>query len=101
MASYKGISWLFAMSATALAAPTLEKRTSRTSAPSGCLSVQSGTTTSGWYTTLGAAVAALSGSDSACIFLYSGTYSEQVTIDYGGPLTSKPTQAWNSTFTSS
>lgn len=58
--------------------------------PSGCLSVKSGTATSGWYSTLDAALDSLSGTASACIFLYSGTYSEQVKIDYGGPLTSKP-----------
>ncbi|KAI1120378.1 pectin lyase fold/virulence factor [Nemania abortiva] len=70
-----------------LGAPTLEKRTARTSAPSGCLSVKPGTTTSGWYQTLTAALNSLPGTASACIFLYSGTYNEQVVIQYGGPLT--------------
>lgn len=75
------------------AAPTtdgqLQKRVSgpRTSAPSGCLSVKAGSTASGYYQTLTAALASLSGTASACIFLYSGTYTEQVTINYGGPLT--------------
>jgi pectinesterase len=67
---------------------TLEKRTARTSAPSGCLSVKAGTTTSGWYKTVASAVASLSGTAAACIFVYSGTYSEQVVIQYGGALTS-------------
>jgi pectinesterase len=76
------------VAAVCLGAPAAEKRaTSRTSAPSGCLSVKPGTTTSGWYQTLTAALNSLSGSSSACIFLYSGTYNEQVTISYGGPLT--------------
>ncbi|TRX90476.1 hypothetical protein FHL15_008645 [Xylaria flabelliformis] len=72
---------------TCLGATTLVKRASRTSAPSGCLSVKPGTTTSGWYQTLTAALNSLSGTSSACIFLYSGTYNEQVVIQYGGPLT--------------
>ncbi|ROV91875.1 hypothetical protein VMCG_09179 [Cytospora schulzeri] len=78
-----------ALLSTLGAASPLEKRTSRTSPPSGCLVVQSGTTTSGYYSTLGDAVDALSGSDDACIFVYSGTYelTEQVRIDYGGALT--------------
>ncbi|KAI8629140.1 carbohydrate esterase family 8 protein [Xylariaceae sp. FL1651] len=83
-------SLLVALGATVcLGAPAAEKRASvsRTSAPSGCLSVKPGTATSGWYQTLNAAVSSLSGTGSACIFLYSGTYSEQATIKYGGPLT--------------
>lgn len=69
---------------------------SRTSAPSGCISVKSDASGTGEYATLASAVASLSssssssGSDSdeeACIFMYSGTYEEQVSIDYGGPLT--------------
>ncbi|KAJ5701294.1 pectinesterase family protein [Penicillium malachiteum] len=57
---------------------------SRTSPPSGCLSVGS----SGTYSTIGDALYALdSSSTSACIFVYSGTYEEQLTIDFGGTLT--------------
>jgi pectinesterase len=67
---------------------TLEKRTARTSAPSGCLSVKAGTTTSGWYKTVTLAVASLSGTAAACIFVYSGTYNEQFVVQYGGALTS-------------
>ncbi|KAL7629494.1 hypothetical protein AAE478_001015 [Parahypoxylon ruwenzoriense] len=71
-----------------IAAPVAEKRaTSRTSPPSGCISVQTGKSGNGYYSTLSDAVASLSGTASACIFVYSGTYTEQVTITYGGPLT--------------
>ncbi|KAJ5719697.1 pectinesterase family protein [Penicillium malachiteum] len=57
---------------------------SRTTPPSGCLSVGS----SGTYSTIGVALDALdSSSTSACIFVYSGTYEEQLTIDFGGTLT--------------
>ncbi|KAG6821475.1 hypothetical protein H0H93_010199 [Arthromyces matolae] len=40
-----------------------------------------------YHSTVGAAVASLSGSNSAVIFIYPGTYVEQVTVTYGGPLT--------------
>lgn len=67
----------------------LVKRASRTSPPSGCLTVRSSGTKSGEYSTLSAALSALgtSSTSSACIFIYSGTYNEQVTITYKGPLT--------------
>lgn len=65
----------------------IQKRTARTSSPSGCLEVQGTSATSGQYSTLSSAVAALgSGSDDACIFIYAGTYEEQVSIEYGGTL---------------
>jgi pectinesterase len=69
-----------------LSAPTktLEKRTSRTSAPAGCLTVGSGQT----YETISAAITALGSSTTdACIFIESGTYEEQITVQYGGLLT--------------
>lgn len=63
---------------------SLRKRQSRTSAPDGCLTVGS----DGTYSTVSDAVSALgTGSDVACIFISSGTYEEQVTIDYAGSLT--------------
>lgn len=67
-----------------LAAPTdLQRRSSRISAPSGCLTVGSG----GTYSTIGAALEALgSSTSSACIYIASGTYQEQLTIDYTGAL---------------
>ncbi|KAJ1568056.1 hypothetical protein HK405_003791, partial [Cladochytrium tenue] len=83
-----GTAALFVAIATALAAVAgcapAYAATARTSAPSGCLSVCSNCT----YTTLTSAVAALgSGTSAACIFLDAGTYTEQVTIKYGGALT--------------
>ncbi|KAJ4414070.1 hypothetical protein N0V82_008144 [Gnomoniopsis sp. IMI 355080] len=61
--------------------------TSRTTAPTGCISVKSDASGTDEYSSLTSALASLSGSDSACIFMYGGTYSEQVAIDYEGPLT--------------
>lgn len=68
-----------------IAAPSdLTRRTSRTSAPSGCLTVGTG----GTYSTIGAALTALGSSTSAaCIYVASGTYTEQLTINYAGTLT--------------
>lgn len=67
--------------------PALVKRTARTSTPSGCLTVRGSGTKSGEYSTMTAALAALgSGSASACIFVYSGTYNEAFKISYAGPL---------------
>lgn len=68
--------------------PELIKRAARTSTPSGCLTVRGSGTKTGEYSTLTAALAALgSGSASACIFVYSGTYNEAFRIAYAGPLT--------------
>ena len=69
----------------ALGSPAkLSRRASRTSAPSGCLTVG----TSGTYSTIGDALDALgSSTSSACIYVASGTYTEQLTIDYAGTLT--------------
>lgn len=61
----------------AAAAPT------RTSAPSDCLTVGSG----GTYSKIGDALDALGDSSSACISIASGTYEEQLTIDWAGQLT--------------
>uniref|UniRef100_A0A0W0G3W3 pectinesterase n=1 Tax=Moniliophthora roreri TaxID=221103 RepID=A0A0W0G3W3_MONRR len=61
---------------------------SRTSPPSGALVVRAGTSTSGEYKTVQAAVNALpSDSSSRSIFIYPGTYTEQVYITRPGPLT--------------
>ncbi|KAF9025069.1 pectinesterase [Hymenopellis radicata] len=61
---------------------------SRTSPPSGSKVVRAGTTTSGEYSTLTAAINALpNDSTSQSIFIYPGTYSEQVYITRTGPLT--------------
>ncbi|KAF3037675.1 hypothetical protein E8E12_007398 [Didymella heteroderae] len=67
------------LAAAAVAAPTsLTTRAGRTSPPSGCLSVGG----SGTYKTVSAAVAKLSTSSTTaqCIFIYKGTYKEQVYI---------------------
>ncbi|KAF7893405.1 uncharacterized protein EAF02_000943 [Botrytis sinoallii] len=70
------------------ASAVLHKRAGRTSPPSGCLTVRGSGTLSGEYSTVGAALTALgSSTTTACIFIYSGTYNEQLTISYGGNLT--------------
>ncbi|KAF1962673.1 carbohydrate esterase family 8 protein [Byssothecium circinans] len=76
-----------ALSLQTSAAP-LTKRASRTSPPSGCKVIRA-SPQSGEYATLGAVLSALgtSATASACIFIYGGTYKEQVTIQYKGPLT--------------
>ncbi|KAG6909343.1 hypothetical protein DXG01_000943 [Tephrocybe rancida] len=58
-----------------------------TTPPSGAKIVRQSGTQSGEYSTVSAAVASLSGTGSAVIFIYPGTYVEQVTVTYGGPLT--------------
>ncbi|KAF3400436.1 putative pectinesterase A [Talaromyces pinophilus] len=74
--------------ASSLPTYNLEKRTARTSPPSGCLVVRGSGTGAGEYSTLSAAVTALgSSSAAACIFIYSGTYTEAIRIAYGGALT--------------
>ncbi|ESZ97434.1 carbohydrate esterase family 8 protein [Sclerotinia borealis F-4128] len=70
------------------ASPLLQKRTGRTSPPNGCLAVRESGTLSGEYSTVGAALTALGSSNAvACIFVYSGTYNEQISISYAGNLT--------------
>lgn len=81
---------LYIIGFAALVANTspLEKRTARTTNPGGCLEVQGTNPISSQYKTLGLAVAALgSGTSAQCIFVWPGTYVEQVVIEYGGPLT--------------
>ncbi|GLB41867.1 hypothetical protein LshimejAT787_1004670 [Lyophyllum shimeji] len=58
-----------------------------TNPPAGAKVVRQTGTQSGEYSTVSAAVASLSGTSSAVIFIYPGTYHEQVLINYGGPLT--------------
>ncbi|KAK2471314.1 hypothetical protein H9L39_17545 [Fusarium oxysporum f. sp. albedinis] len=64
---------------------------SRTSVPSGCLTVKVSGASSGEYSSLGAAINALgtgSSSSTACIFMYPGIYEEQVVINaFKGTLT--------------
>ncbi|KIJ45280.1 carbohydrate esterase family 8 protein [Sphaerobolus stellatus SS14] len=68
--------------------PSLEKRASRTSAPSGAIVVRPSNPGSGEFTSVQAAVNSLpNDSSSRSIFIFSGTYNEQVTITRSGPLT--------------
>ncbi|KAF1999966.1 carbohydrate esterase family 8 protein [Amniculicola lignicola CBS 123094] len=76
---------------TAELAPTHNRlrRATRTTTPSGCKTVRGSGTQSGEFSTLGAALAALgtTSTAAACIFIYAGTYAEQLTINYKGGLT--------------
>ncbi|KAG8622799.1 hypothetical protein KVT40_009310 [Elsinoe batatas] len=65
-----------------LCAPSAPRAVARTSPPSGCLVVRKDGTKTGEYSTVAAAVAAVKAS--GCIFIYSGTYTEQVTIKTNG-----------------
>ncbi|KAH9480341.1 Pectinesterase [Psilocybe cubensis] len=61
---------------------------SRTSPPSGAVIVRAGTTTSGEFSTVSKAVNSLPNDNSArTIFIFPGTYTEQVNITRPGPLT--------------
>jgi len=61
---------------------------SRTNPPAGAKVVRSGTVNSGEFRTVSDAVASLpSDGSSQAIFIYPGTYTEQVSISRSGPLT--------------
>ncbi|KAJ6177871.1 hypothetical protein N7519_008332 [Penicillium mononematosum] len=85
MYPYNFLLTVLSLGTAVLAAPTeLVTRAARTSAPSGCLTVGS----NGKYSTIGDALTALgSSSAAACIYVASGTYEEQITINYAGALT--------------
>ncbi|EIM83832.1 carbohydrate esterase family 8 protein [Stereum hirsutum FP-91666 SS1] len=69
------------ISALPLAVFSLSPPSSRTTPPTGAFIVRSGTTSSSEYASLTEAVAALpSGTSAVTIFMYPGTYSEQVDI---------------------
>ena len=81
------LTWWTGFIAFVSSAPTdynvLHKRISRTSAPSGCLTVGAG----GKYSTISAALTALgSSTNAACIYIAGGIYEEQLSIKYGGAL---------------
>lgn len=60
---------------------------SRTTPPAGAVVVRQGTTTAGEFGTITAAVNSLpADTSSRSIFIYPGTYSEQVYISRSGPL---------------
>lgn len=84
----KNLSLIFTLIALALAFCETVIAASRTSPPSGAFVVRSGTTTSGEYSTVQAAVDALpNDSTTHSIFIYAGTYKEQVYITRAGPTT--------------
>ncbi|KAJ7443830.1 pectin lyase fold/virulence factor [Mycena latifolia] len=61
---------------------------SRTTPPSGAIIVRKGTTTSGEFATLTAALNSLPNDSSArSVFIFPGTYAEQIDITRSGPLT--------------
>ncbi|KAI5796198.1 pectinesterase-like protein [Pyronema domesticum] len=70
-----------AVSLLSVQAAVIERRSGRTSPPSGCI-VVSKSASSGQFSTVQAAVDSLSTTSSAkqCIFIYQGTYTEQVYI---------------------
>ena len=79
--------WTLTGESVALPSKGLVKRTARESPPSRCLTVRGSDTETGEYSTLTSALAALGSSTTeACIFVYSGTYEEAVTINYKGKL---------------
>jgi pectinesterase len=61
---------------------------SRTSPPSGAIVVRAGTTVSGEFKTITAALNSLPNDNSPLsVFIYPGTYNEQIHITRKGPLT--------------
>ncbi|KAF8881892.1 pectinesterase [Infundibulicybe gibba] len=73
---------------------------SRTSAPPGAIVVRAGTNTAGEFATVSAAINSLpNDSSSRSIFIYPGTYNEQVYITRTGPLTIYGYTASTSTYT--
>jgi hypothetical protein len=61
---------------------------SRTSPPSGAIVVRAGTRASGEFATINAALSSVSSSTSSIsLFIYPGTYNEQVDITRSGPVT--------------
>ena len=69
------------------ALPLLAHAASRTSPPSGSIVVRQNTTTTGEFKTITAAVNSLpSDGSKRSIFVFPGTYSEQVFINRTGPL---------------
>jgi pectinesterase len=68
--------------------PSFAQAQTRTSPPSGALVVRQNTTVPGEFSTISAAVYSLpDDSTKQSVFVYPGTYLEQVNITRGGPLT--------------
>jgi pectinesterase len=77
---------LYKLASALLCLTSVVDAASRTTPPSGCLSVGSG----GQYGTITEAITVLgSGTSAACIFIYPGTYTvaDGVSIKYKGSLT--------------
>ncbi|KJA15885.1 carbohydrate esterase family 8 protein [Hypholoma sublateritium FD-334 SS-4] len=88
--AFKTILATLALGLLASASPLqqLERRGSRTSPPSGAVVVRPSNPASGEFTSVQAAVNSLpNDSSSRTIFIFPGTYSEQVVISRTGPLT--------------
>ncbi|KAJ6494569.1 carbohydrate esterase family 8 protein [Mycena sanguinolenta] len=83
------VAYVFAVILGGHATPTgLEKRASRTTPPAGAIVVRQTGATSGQFTTIQAAVNSLpNDSSSRSIFIFPGSYKEQVFITRTGPLT--------------
>lgn len=85
---FTSLLYLFSFIALIVNASPLEKRTTRTTNPGGCLEVQGTNPTSSQHKTLSLAITALgTGTSTQCIFIWPGTYTEQVVIQYKGALT--------------
>ena len=75
-------------SALALPAELDVRATARSTPPAGCYVVRGTGTKTGEYSSLTSAIAAIPSSTAQkCLFIYSGTYTDTVTIRYKGPLT--------------
>ncbi|KAF9269305.1 pectinesterase [Marasmius fiardii PR-910] len=78
----------------------LVQAASRNSPPAGAIAVRPGTTTAGEFSTIKAALASLPNDSSArSIFLYPGTYNEQVLVSRTGPTTIYGSTTSTSTYT--
>jgi pectinesterase len=89
---------MLSLSLGLLLIPSFALAASRTEPPEGSIIVRADTTTSGEYATLSDAIASLSDGAEASIFIYPGTYSEQVYIDRSGSLKVKPLFRSNTRF---
>ncbi|KAF7364881.1 Pectin methyl esterase [Mycena venus] len=73
---------LFTALISLLSIPAAFAGVSRTTPPAGAIVVRQTGATSGQFTTIGAAMASLSGTAPATIFVFPGTYNEQVNITH-------------------
>jgi pectinesterase len=98
--SFLSFSFLITLLLSVSGSP-LERRASRTSPPSGAVVVRKSGTQSGEFSTVQAAVNSLPNDSSArVIFIYPGTYSEQVSITRSGKLTIYGSTTDTSSYTS-